>query len=117
MQAASVSNPSSFGSTPGTNSNTSSSGTSIPPEQRYRLQLQSLNDMGFDDNRVNIAALTQTHGNVNRAIDVLLTNPPAPIPDETSSSNTSSAPSTTNGATSEESEDIVDKDVTEKKND
>ena len=51
----------------------------IPPEQRFRIQLQSLNDMGFDDNRVNIPALVQTHGNVNRAIDMLLTNPtPAP---------------------------------------
>ena len=51
----------------------------ISPEQRFRIQLQSLNDMGFDDNRVNIPALVQTHGNVNRAIDMLLTNPP-PVP-------------------------------------
>lgn len=50
----------------------------VPPEQRFRLQLQSLNDMGFDDNPINISALLQTHGNVNRAIDVLLTDPPAP---------------------------------------
>jgi UBA/TS-N domain./Ubiquitin family. len=48
----------------------------IPPEQRYRMQLQSLNDMGFDDNVANLAALEQTHGNVNRAIDLLLTSPP-----------------------------------------
>merc|ERR1712038_484833 len=81
--------------------NTNTSDNTIPPEQRYRMQLQSLNDMGFDDNRVNIAALMQTHGNVNRAIDVLLTNPPAPIPDETSSSSgASSTPSTTNATTS-----------------
>jgi len=57
----------------------SSSSASVPPEQRYRAQLQALNDMGFDDNRVNIPALIQTHGNVNRAIDMLLTNPPAPM--------------------------------------
>jgi ubiquilin len=50
---------------------------SIPPEQRYRMQLQSLNDMGFDDNIANLAVLEQTHGNVNRAIDLLLTNPPS----------------------------------------
>mmetsp|Transcript_5235 Transcript_5235/g.9973 ORF Transcript_5235/g.9973 Transcript_5235/m.9973 type:complete len:589 (-) Transcript_5235:76-1842(-) len=49
----------------------------IPPEQRYRIQLQSLNDMGFDDNVANIAVLEQTHGNVNRAIDLLLTSPPS----------------------------------------
>lgn len=58
---------------------------SIPPEQRYRLQLQSLNDMGFDDNVANLAVLEQTHGNVNRAIDLLLTNPP---PASTSSGTT-----------------------------
>jgi len=52
-------------------------GQVIPPEQRYRLQLQSLNDMGFDDNEANISALTQTHGNVNRSVDVLFSSPPS----------------------------------------
>lgn len=49
----------------------------IPPEQRYRIQLQSLNDMGFDDNVSNIAALVRTHGNVNQSIDILLSSPPS----------------------------------------
>jgi len=61
----------------------------LPPEQRFHMQLQSLNDMGFDDNQINIRALTQTHGNVNRAVDVLLTGPPltseSPQPSNTSS--------------------------------
>jgi len=66
----------------------------IPPEQRYRMQLQSLNDMGFDDNQANIRALTQTHGNVNRAVDVLLTAPVAVEQTTTSTSFPTSAPST-----------------------
>lgn len=49
--------------------------SSVAPEQRYRMQLQSLNDMGFDNNETNIRALTQTHGNVNRAVDLLFTDP------------------------------------------
>lgn len=49
----------------------------IPPEQRYRIQLQSLNDMGFNDNVTNIAALVRTHGNVNQSIDILLSSPPS----------------------------------------
>ena len=57
----------------------------MPPEQRFRMQLQSLNDMGFDDNVANLQALSQTHGNVNRAVDVLLMGPP------TSSTNNNTA--------------------------
>jgi len=65
----------------------------VPPEQRFHMQLQSLNDMGFDDNEINIRALTQTHGNVNRAVDVLLTGPPLAAAAESSGvSNTSSTP-------------------------
>merc|ERR1712232_691136 len=62
-----------------TSANTTTNTTpnsNIPPEQRYRMQLQSLNDMGFDDNVSNIRVLEQTHGNVNRAIDILLSSPP-----------------------------------------
>jgi len=101
MQTASVSPTSNTNASANINSN------AIPPEQRYSMQLQSLNDMGFDDNRVNIAALMQTHGNVNRAVDMLLTNPPAPIPDNTSTTTNNnvstastaiSSPSTTNNA-------------------
>ncbi len=116
-----------FGATPTTGS------APIPPEQRFRVQLQSLNDMGFDDNQVNIAALTQTHGNVNRAIDILFSNPPAPAqaspptpPDSTMA--TPQAESTpmagidsnhesNEGGAGDSSENVTPKDAAEKKND
>lgn len=46
------------------------------PGQRFRMQMQSLHDMGFTDRSANIRALTSTSGNVNRAIELLLENPP-----------------------------------------
>ena len=46
------------------------------PGQRFRVQLQNLQDMGFTDRSSNIQALTRSHGNVNRAIEILLENPP-----------------------------------------
>ena len=46
------------------------------PGQRFRVQLQNLQDMGFTDRSANIRALTSSHGNVNRAIEILLENPP-----------------------------------------
>ena len=91
--------------------------------------------MGFDDNRVNIAALMQTHGNVNRAVDVLLTNPPAPYVDASSNTNSAAAAATipsvpdsttesindvgggSNGDDDGANEEIGDKDKVEKKND
>jgi len=42
------------------------------PEERYRVQLQQLSDMGFTDTQANIRALTQTGGNVQLAIERLL---------------------------------------------
>jgi hypothetical protein len=42
------------------------------PAVRYRHQLASRNAMGFGDVDVNIKALQAAHGNVYRAIDVLL---------------------------------------------
>eukprot|EP00957_Ditylum_brightwellii_P020006 1510243-Ditylum_brightwellii.AAC.1 len=50
------------------------------PQQRFQNQLRSLNDMGFTDEQANIRALTENHGNVNRAIEVLLMAPPTPAP-------------------------------------
>mmetsp|Transcript_8214 Transcript_8214/g.10092 ORF Transcript_8214/g.10092 Transcript_8214/m.10092 type:complete len:546 (-) Transcript_8214:308-1945(-) len=47
-----------------------------PPEERFRVQLASLNDMGFNDQDANIRALSETHGNVNRAVERLLNEPP-----------------------------------------
>lgn len=46
------------------------------PADRYRMQLQSLRDMGFDDEQACLAALQQNHGNLNRAVDQLLMAPP-----------------------------------------
>merc|ERR1712154_219509 len=46
--------------------------TPITPEQRFERQLNSLNDMGFTDREANIRALTECDGNVNRAVERLL---------------------------------------------
>ena len=56
----------------------SSSGPSHQPApgERFRHQLQSLHDMGFTDRSANIRALVSAHGNVNRAIEILLESPP-----------------------------------------
>lgn len=70
----------------------------IPPEQRYRIQLQSLNDMGFDDNVSNIAALVRTHGNVNQSIDILLSSPPVNASVQSSSAHDSEPTSNADSA-------------------
>lgn len=46
------------------------------PGQRFRQQLQNLEGMGFTDRSANIRALTSSHGNVNRAVEILLESPP-----------------------------------------
>ena len=75
------------------------------PADRFRYQLQSLRDMGFDDELANLAALQQTHGNLNRAVDQLLMGPPSSttVPTPTSSSSAPSpaplAPTTTTTTT------------------
>lgn len=43
-----------------------------PPAVRYQRQLQSLYDMGFDDEQRNLDALLAVHGNLNRAVDMLV---------------------------------------------
>ena len=43
-----------------------------PPAERFRVQLQQLRDMGFYDEDANIRALTMSNGNVNAAIERLL---------------------------------------------
>ena len=48
---------------------------SQPPEERFQVQLQQLQDMGFYDASSNIRALLATGGNVNAAIEYLLQNP------------------------------------------
>mmetsp|Transcript_23423 Transcript_23423/g.34266 ORF Transcript_23423/g.34266 Transcript_23423/m.34266 type:complete len:153 (+) Transcript_23423:3-461(+) len=114
MQSSSISGMSTMGGTVGGGQ----APNVIPNEQRFVIQLQSLNDMGFDDNQVNIAALVATHGNVNRAIDMLLTDPPAPLP--TSASPGASAPTSGDGTIAEQennNDTVEDKDAVEKKND
>ncbi|KAI8361771.1 hypothetical protein BD560DRAFT_484122 [Blakeslea trispora] len=44
---------------------------SRPPEERFQVQLQQLNEMGFWDAAKNMRALTATGGNVNAAIEML----------------------------------------------
>merc|ERR1712228_568555 len=46
------------------------------PADRYRVQLRSLYDMGFDDEQASLAALQAVNGNLNRAVDHLLSSPP-----------------------------------------
>merc|ERR1719343_202647 len=67
------------------------------PADRYRSQLNSLRDMGFDDEQQCLAVLQQNHGNLNRAVDALLMGPPvaaapAPPPAASSSSSNNDAP-------------------------
>lgn len=95
----------------------------LPPEQRFHMQLQSLNDMGFDDNAANIRALTETHGNVNRAVDFLFSNPPstanvveASVTSDGSPTSTSDGPSDDGGSGNSSTDDIP-KEAGDKKND
>lgn len=99
-------------------------GTSAPPSNpadRYRNQLQQLYGMGFDDEQANLAALTAAHGNLNRAVDQLLSAPPpAPnaVPATAQNSLTENASGNGDSAGSAESQtDTAPKDATEKKND
>merc|ERR1712154_631044 len=104
---------------------TSSTPNTLAPEQRYRMQLQSLNDMGFDNNEINIRALTQTHGNVNRAVDLLFTDPsfqstaaaPAPASNEDTTTNESSSSTTPQEENIGGSADNSSESPSDKKND
>ncbi|KAG2221248.1 hypothetical protein INT45_012369, partial [Circinella minor] len=42
-----------------------------PPEERFQVQLQQLNEMGFYDASKNIQALLSTSGDINEALDLL----------------------------------------------
>lgn len=44
----------------------------VPPEQRFQVQLDQLASMGFHDRAANIQALTATGGDVNAAIERLI---------------------------------------------
>lgn len=44
----------------------------VPPEERYRSQLEQLTAMGFMNREANIQALISTFGDVNAAVERLL---------------------------------------------
>ena len=44
----------------------------LPPEEKYREQISKLNEMGFLNKELNIQALTQSMGNVDVAVEKLL---------------------------------------------
>jgi len=86
------------------------------PADRYRSQLNSLRDMGFDDEQQCLAVLQQNHGNLNRAVDALLMGPPAapPAPSPAPAAAAASTPSTSN----EQQESLPDpKNAQDKKDD
>ncbi|GKY99707.1 hypothetical protein MPSEU_000924700 [Mayamaea pseudoterrestris] len=62
---------------------TGSSQPAIDPTTRFQRQLQSLRDMGFDQDDRNVQALTTVGGNVNRAVDWLLLHPAQSTDDAT----------------------------------
>jgi ubiquilin len=80
------------------------------PAERYAVQLRSLYDMGFDDEQRNLQALEQVHGNLNRAVDYLLTMPVPSVP-TSASAPTDSSTTPDVGASSDP------KDEKDKKND
>jgi len=43
-----------------------------PPEERFQVQLQQLQDMGFTNASQNVRALLATGGNVHSAIEYIL---------------------------------------------
>ncbi|CAG8654848.1 1617_t:CDS:10 [Acaulospora morrowiae] len=53
-------------------SQSTSSQSSEPPETRFRVQLQTLEEMGFVDQAANIRALLASGGDVGSAIEILL---------------------------------------------
>lgn len=71
-----ASNPIMFPLNAGSAAGGSASPGQPQPGQRFRVQLQNLQDMGFTDRSANIRALTESRGNVNRAIEILLESPP-----------------------------------------
>jgi len=54
------------------NNSTQQPAQQIPPEERFRVQLQQLHDMGFTNRAANLDALQATRGNVEAAIERLL---------------------------------------------
>ncbi len=55
---------------------TAAAAPSAPPEQLYATQLVQLSEMGFYSATENIRALAVTRGNVEAAVEYLLSHPP-----------------------------------------
>lgn len=99
--------------------------TNTNPADRYRVQLQSLRDMGFDDEMRNVQLLQQHHGNVNRVVDAYLggevdmtTPAPAPAPAASSTESPAAAAATeTPAEEAQQQQPEAPKDPQEKKND
>ncbi|KAI7860231.1 hypothetical protein BDC45DRAFT_454512 [Circinella umbellata] len=60
-----------MGGMPGMGGPSAPSADSRPPEERYQVQLQQLNEMGFYDASKNIRALVKANGDLNEALDLL----------------------------------------------
>ena len=97
------------------------------PADRDRVQIRSLQDMGFDDEQANLRALVSNHGNLNRAVDALIagtvpahvdgvSNVPPPSSTATNESSTQND-STNQGEEQQQQEQQEPKGATEKKND
>ena len=46
----------------------------VPPRERFASQLQTIKDMGFYDEESILQALVATNGNINAAVDRLLSS-------------------------------------------
>jgi ubiquilin len=98
-----------------------------PPQERFRHQLQSLQDMGFEDEEENIRALQSNHGNLNRAVDQLImgggssggsgSSAPAPAAAPTTTSDAPAAPAPAAEPEPEQQPPEEPKDSADKKND
>lgn len=108
-------------------------GVGMPPTQeqqvpadRYRNQLRSLYDMGFDDEQQCLAALQSANGNLNRAVDMLLAGdvpasaPPtssAPVESQSTTNDNINTDENNNNQEDTTERNSIPKDSTEKKND
>jgi len=100
-----------------TSSTASSSPPSTNPADRYRVQLRSLYDMGFDDEQACLAALEAVNGNLNRAVDNLLSTPAPATATSPESRTTAATEESSPGNTETEEAPVASKNPTEKKND
>jgi ubiquilin len=131
MAATSGVNPWASGASLGQPQPAAAAALPINPRDRYRRQLQQLAEMGFDSEAPCLAALQAEHGNLNRAVDRLLSSPPAapapaPQPASASSPNMNADEPSSQAAEREVGgDDNIDdngppappKDATDKKND